>query len=70
MAFSTRRQEVLEARRGGGLGAGLVATLSTRHAKQNDVDRGILMAQWEGQAWDHRLDLESMVRDAKLRSHE
>ena len=28
------------------------------------------MAQWEGQAWDQRLDLEGMVRDAKLRSHE
>lgn len=70
MAFSTRRQEVLEARRGGGLEAGLVATLATRQAKQNDVDRGALMAQWEGQAWDQRLDLEGMVRDAKLRSHE
>lgn len=70
MAFSTRRQEVLEARRGGGLDAGLVATLATRQAKQSDVDRDALMSQWEGQAWDHGLDLESMVRDAKLRSHE
>ena len=70
MAFSTRRQEVLEARRGGGLEAGVVATLATRQVKQNDVNRGALMAQWEGQAWDQRLDLEGMVRDAKLRSHE
>jgi conjugative relaxase-like TrwC/TraI family protein len=70
MAFSTRRQEVLEARRGGGLEAGVVATLATRQAKQSDVDRGALMAQWEGQAWDQGLDLEGMVRDAKLRSHE
>jgi conjugative relaxase-like TrwC/TraI family protein len=70
MAFSTRRREVLEARRGGGLEAGLVATLATRQAKQSDVDRGALMDKWEGQAWDQRLDLEGMVRDAKLRSHE
>nr|WP_234035614.1 relaxase domain-containing protein [Erythrobacter insulae] len=70
MAFSTRRQEVLEARRGGGLEAGVVAALATRQAKQSGVDRGALMAQWEGQAWDHGLDLEGMVRDAKLRSHE
>ncbi|HCB78147.1 MAG TPA: TrwC protein, partial [Erythrobacter sp.] len=55
MAFSTRRQEVLEARRGGGLEAGVVATLATRQVKQNDVNRGALMAQWEGQAWDQRL---------------
>ena len=70
MAFSSRRQEVLEARRGGGLEAGLVATLATRQAKQSDVDRGALMAQWEGQAWNQGLDLEEMVRGAKLRSHE
>ena len=70
MAFSTRRQEVLEARRGGGLEAGLVATLATRQAKQSDVDRSALMDKWEGQAWNRRLDLEGMVRDAKLRSHE
>ena len=69
MAFSTRRQEVLEARRGGGLEAGLVATLSTREAKQSDVDRGALMAKWEGQAWHQGLGLEGMVRDARLRSH-
>lgn len=70
MAFSTRRQEVLEARRGGGLEAGLVATLATRQAKQSDVDRGALMDRWEGQAWEQGLDLEGMVRGAKLRSHE
>ena len=70
MAFSTRRQEVLEARRGAGLEAGVVATLATRQAKQNDVDRGALMAHWEGRAWDQGLDLEGMVHDAKLRSLE
>ncbi|MEE4539594.1 MAG: MobF family relaxase, partial [Erythrobacter sp.] len=70
MAFSTRRQEVLEARRGSGLEAGVVATLATRQAKQSDVDRGALMDKWEWQAWNQRLDLEGMVRDAKLRSHE
>jgi conjugative relaxase-like TrwC/TraI family protein len=70
MAFSTRRQEVLEARRGSGLEAGLVATLATRQAKQSDVDRNALLTRWEAKAWEQRLDLEGMVRDAKLRSHE
>ena len=70
MAFSTRRQEVLEARCGGGLEAGLMATLATRQAKQSDVDRSALVAKWEGQAWHHGLDLDGMVRDARLRSHE
>ena len=70
MAFSSRRQEVLEARRGGGLEAGLVATLATRQAKQSDVDRGALMAQWEGQVWEQGLDLDGMVRAARLRSRE
>jgi conjugative relaxase-like TrwC/TraI family protein len=68
MAFSTRRQEVLEARRGSGLEAGLIATLATRSAKQHDVDRGALQSQWQNHAWGQGLDLEGMVRDARERS--
>ena len=68
MAFSTRRQEVLEARRGGGLEAGVIATLATRSAKQHDVDRGALQSQWQDHAWGQGLDLEGMVRDARERS--
>jgi len=47
MAFSTRRQEVLEARRGSGLEAGVIATLATRSAKEKDVDRDALQSQWQ-----------------------
>jgi len=69
MAFSTRRQEVLDARRGSGLEAGVIATLATRSAKQGNVDRGALMTQWQDQAWGMGLDLGGMVRDARERSH-
>lgn len=68
MAFSTRRQEVLEARRGGGLEAGVIATLATRSPKQSDVDRDVLQTQWQDQAWGLGLDLSGMVRDARERS--
>jgi len=51
MAFSTRRQEVLEARRGGGLEAGVIATLATRSAKEHGVDRDALLGQWQERAW-------------------
>ena len=68
MAFSTRRQEVLEARRGSGLEAGVIATLATRSAKGQDVDRDALMSQWQERAWGLGLDLVGMVRDAHERS--
>lgn len=68
MAFSTRRQEVIEARRGGGLEAGIVATLATRSAKPKDIDRDALLSQWQDQAWGMGLDLAGMVRDARERS--
>ena len=42
MAFSTRRQEVLDARRGLGLEAGRIAALATRSAKEPIEDRGVL----------------------------
>ncbi|MBA3878094.1 MAG: TrwC protein [Sphingobium sp.] len=68
MAFSTRRQEVLEARRGSGIEAGVIATLATRSAKPHDVDRGALLSRWEEQSWGLGIDLAGMVRDARERS--
>lgn len=69
MAFSTRRQEVLEARRGSGLEAGVIATLATRSAKEQSVDRDALLTQWKERAWGLGLDLVGMVRDARERSN-
>lgn len=69
MAFSTRRQEVLDARRGSGLEAGVIATLATRSAKEHNVDRGALLTGWQDQAWGMGLDLAGLVRDARERSH-
>ncbi|WP_421837442.1 MobF family relaxase [Novosphingobium sp.] len=69
MAFSTRRQEVLEARRGSGLEAGVIATLATRSAKEQGVDRDALLTQWQERAWGLGLDLVGMVRDARERSN-
>jgi ATP-dependent exoDNAse (exonuclease V) alpha subunit len=68
MAFSTRRQEVLDARRGSGLEAGVIATLATRSAKEQGVDRDALLTQWQERAWGLGLDLQGMVRDARQRS--
>lgn len=68
MAFSTRRQEVLEARRGGGLEAGVIATLATRSAKEQGVDRDALLTQWQERAWGLGLDPAGMVRDARQQS--
>jgi len=68
MAFSNRRQEVLKARRGSGLEAGVIATLAARAAKRHGVDRGALQSQWQGHAWWQGLDLEGTVRDAHERS--
>jgi len=69
MAFSTRRQEVLEARRGSGLEVGVIATLATRSAKEQGVDRDALLSQWQERAWGLGLDLVGMVRDARDRSN-
>lgn len=68
MAFSTRRQEVLDARRGDGLEAGIIATLATRSAKASEVDREALLDRWQVQAWGMGLDLVGMARDARMRS--
>jgi conjugative relaxase-like TrwC/TraI family protein len=61
MAFSTRRQEVLDARRGDGLEAGIMATLATRSAKASAIDREALLSQWQDQARGMGLDLVGMV---------
>lgn len=68
MAFSTRRQEVLDARRGPGLEAGRIAALDTRGAKQPVADRADLRAAWQAQARGLGLDLQSLVGAAQTRA--
>lgn len=68
MAFSTRRQEVLDARRGPGLEAGIIAALDTRRAKENVVDREVLYAGWQAEAKVQGVDFASVVRDAQTRA--
>ena len=65
MAFSTRRQEVLDARRGPGLEAGKIAALDTRSAKQAVADRGALLSSWKAHASTAGLDLPAMVEQAQ-----
>ncbi|MBB3862680.1 conjugative relaxase-like TrwC/TraI family protein [Novosphingobium hassiacum] len=65
MAFSTRRQEVLDARRGPGLEAGKIAALDTRSAKQAIADRGALLSDWQSHARAAGLDLPAMVEGAR-----
>src|SRR3546814_8441378 len=69
MAFSTRRQEVLDARRGPGLEAGKIAALDTRSAKQAVADRGALTADWQDHARAAGLNLQAMIERAKGHSH-
>lgn len=61
MAFSTRRQEVLDARRGTGLEAGRIAALATRSAKETIHDRGALADRWDETAQHIGLDLKPLV---------
>lgn len=68
MAFSTRRKEVLDARRGPGLEAGRIAALDTRSAKEPIEDRTVLAARWEATANEVGLDLRSFVDGARLRA--
>lgn len=65
MAFSTRRQEVLDVRRGPGLEAGRIAVLATRAPKEPVADRTALGERWEGIAQEVGLDLRKLV-DASL----
>ena len=61
MAFSTRRQEVLDARRGPGLEAGRIAVLATRAPKEPVADRTALGTRWEEVAREVGLDLRHLV---------
>lgn len=65
MAFSTRRQEVLDARRGPGLEAGRIAVLATRAPKEPVADRTELDERWSDIAKEVGLDLGQLV-DASL----
>ncbi len=65
MAFSTRRQEVLDARRGPGLEAGRIAVLATRAPKEPVADRSALGTRWDEVAREVGLDLRQLV-DASL----
>ena len=67
MAFSTRRQEVLDARRGPGLGAGIVATLATREPKAPVDDRDALVESWRTRADDIGAGLDGVRNDAEQR---
>ncbi|MCP5394573.1 MAG: conjugative relaxase [Sphingomonadaceae bacterium] len=68
MAFSSRRKEVLEARRGPGLEAGKIAALATRSPKQPIEDRAVLGEQWQAAAKTVGLDLPRLVDTAKARA--
>ena len=65
MAFSTRRKEVLEARRGPGLEAGRIAALDTRASKEEIEDRATLGKQWSETAQSIGLDLTPLVDRAR-----
>lgn len=68
MAFSSRRREVLEARRGPGLEAGIVAALDTRSAKPEIEDRDALGAAWRDTAAAFGLDLARIIDLARTRA--
>lgn len=70
MAFSSRRKEVLEARRGPGLEAGKIAALATRSPKQPIEDRAVLGEQWQAAVKTVGLDLPRLVDTAKTRAGE
>jgi conjugative relaxase-like TrwC/TraI family protein len=70
MVFSTRRQDVLDARRGPGLEAGLVAALATRKAKPVIEDRSALAERWNTFARAHDIDLGGVIRTATARGKE
>src|SRR5690606_30085150 len=65
MAFSSRRREVLEARRGPGLEAGIIAALDTRSAKPEIEDRDALGAAWRDTAAGIGLDLAKVIDTAR-----
>jgi conjugative relaxase-like TrwC/TraI family protein len=68
MAFSTRREEVLAARRGSGLEAGIVATLETRKGKEPVRDRESLLSSWRQRAEEVGLDLAGLIDASQMRA--
>ncbi|OYX62910.1 MAG: TrwC protein [Sphingomonadales bacterium 32-64-17] len=68
MAFSTRREEVLAARRGSGLEAGIVATLETRKGKEPVHDREGLLSSWRQRAEEVGLDLGGLIDASQMRA--
>ena len=68
MAFSSRRMEVIEARRGTGLEAGRIAALDTRAAKKGIEDRTTLGKVWDETAKSIGLDLSPIVDRAQART--
>ncbi len=68
MAFSTRRQEVLDARRGPGLEAGKIAALATRAPKEAIKDRDALSTTWQEAARAMDLDLGGLIDKANIRA--
>jgi len=68
MAFSTRRAEVLAARRGSGLEAGIVATLETRKGKEPVRDRDGLLDSWKERANEVGLDLPALIEASHMRA--
>ena len=66
MAFSTRREEVLAARRGSGLEAGIVATLETRKGKEPVRDREGLLSSWRQRAEEVGLDLGGLIDASQM----
>lgn len=67
IAFSTRRQEVLEARKGTGLEAGKIAALETRKGKSGLEDRAQLQERWQREAERFKLTFASVVSRAHRR---
>lgn len=62
-AFSTRRQEILEAAGPDASARSLqVATLATRKPKERDVSRGELLERWRSKAEEIGLDRETIER--------
>jgi conjugative relaxase-like TrwC/TraI family protein len=68
MAFSSRRQEVLDARRGPGLEAGRIAALATRAPKEAIKDRDALAATWQEAARAMDIDLGGLIEKAHIRA--
>lgn len=71
MAFSTRRQQIVEQLELSGLKSGKasdIAALDTRKHKDPDIDRAVLKAQWDAKAAEVNLDLQGVIEAANDRA--